>query len=107
MKVSKIQLNNLRSILKRVGEIDLDIQNTLFDINERETEELHYQLMDIADRIEAEIEILEIDNPELALRDTVRNPAKALMGGPTEAEAVRVLKEQFGYTDKELDTLRN
>jgi hypothetical protein len=67
MKVSKIQLNNLRSILKRVGEIDLDIQNTLFDINERETEELHYQLMDIADRIEAEIEILEIDNPELAL----------------------------------------
>ena len=66
MKVSKIQLNNLRSILKRVGEIDLDIQNTLFDINERETQELHYQLMDIADRIEAEIEILEIDNPELA-----------------------------------------
>jgi len=66
MKVSKIQLNNLRSILHRVGEIDLDIQNTLFDINERETEELHYQLMDIADRIEAEIEILEVDNPELA-----------------------------------------
>jgi len=66
MKVTNIKLNNLRSILKRVGEIDLDIQNTLFDINERETEELHYQLMDIADRIEAEIEILEIDNPELA-----------------------------------------
>ena len=66
MKVSKIRLNNLRSILNRVGEIDLDIQNTLFDINERETEELHYQLMEIADRIEAEIEILEIDNPELA-----------------------------------------
>jgi len=40
------------------------------------------------------------------LRDTVRNPAKALMGGPTEAEAVRVLKEQFGYTNKQLDTLR-
>jgi len=66
MKVSKTRLNNLRSILNRVGELDDDIQNTLFDINERETEELHYQLMDIADRIEAEIEILEIDNPELA-----------------------------------------
>jgi hypothetical protein len=66
MKVSKIRLNNLRSILNRVGELDDDIQNTLFDINERETEELHYQLMDIADRIEAEIEILEIDNPKLA-----------------------------------------
>jgi hypothetical protein len=66
MKVSKIRLNNLRSILNRVGELDDDIQNTLFDINERETEELHYQLMDIADRIEAEIEILEVDNPKLA-----------------------------------------
>jgi hypothetical protein len=65
MKVSKIRLNNLRSILNRVGELDDDIQNTLFDINERETEELHYQLMDIADRIEAEIEILEVDNPNL------------------------------------------
>ena len=62
MKVSKIRLNNLRSILNRVGEIDLDIQNTLFDINERETEELHYQLMEIADRIEAEIDQLEVDD---------------------------------------------
>ena len=62
MKVSKIRLNNLRSILKRVGEIDLDIQDMLFDINERETEELHYQLMDIADRIEAEIDQLEVDD---------------------------------------------
>jgi len=41
------------------------------------------------------------------LKDTVRNPAKALMGGPTEAEAVRVLKERFGYTEKQLDTLRD
>lgn len=41
------------------------------------------------------------------LKDTVRNPAKALMGGPTEAEAVTVLKEKFGYTDKQLDKLRN
>lgn len=62
MKVSKIRLNNLRSILDRVGELDDDIQNTLFDINERETEELHYQLMDIADRIEAEIDHVEVDD---------------------------------------------
>ena len=41
------------------------------------------------------------------LKDTVRNPAKALMGGPTEAEAVRVLKEKFGYTEKQLDKLRD
>lgn len=40
------------------------------------------------------------------LKDTVRNPTKALMGGPTETEAVRVLKERFGYTDKQLDILR-
>ena len=62
MKASKIRLNNLRSILNRVGELDDDIQNTLFDINERETEELHYQLMDIADRIEAEIDRVEVDD---------------------------------------------
>jgi len=41
------------------------------------------------------------------LKDTVRNPMKALMGGPTEAEAVRVLKEKFGYTEKQLDKLRD
>jgi len=67
MKVSKTKLNNLRSILNRVGELDVDIQGHLFDINERLTESIHYELEEIADRIEAEIEILEIDNPELAL----------------------------------------
>ena len=41
------------------------------------------------------------------LKDTVRNPAKALMGGPTEREAEQMLKERFGYTDKQVDTLRD
>ena len=66
MKVSKTRLNNLRSILNRVGELDNDIQDQLYDINERLTEIIHYELLEIEDRIEAEIEILEIDNPELA-----------------------------------------
>jgi hypothetical protein len=66
MKVSKTKLNNLRNILDRVSELDVDIQGHLFDINERLTESIHYELEEIADRIEAEIEILEIDNPELA-----------------------------------------
>lgn len=66
MKVSKTKLNNLRNILYRLGELDDDIQDTLFDINEKLTENIHYELSEIWDRIESEIEILEVDNPELA-----------------------------------------
>jgi len=54
--MTKTELNNLRNCLERVHELDVDIQDSLFAINERETEELHYALQDIADRIEAEIE---------------------------------------------------
>ena len=41
------------------------------------------------------------------LKDTIRNPAKALMGGPTEREAEQMLCEQFGYTPEQIDKLRN
>ena len=54
--MTKTELNNLRNCLERVHELDVDIQDSLFATNERETEELHYALMNIADRIEAEIE---------------------------------------------------
>ena len=54
--MTKTELNNLRNCVERVHELDTDIQSTLFATNERETEELHYVLQDIADRIEAEIE---------------------------------------------------
>jgi len=54
--MTKTELNNLRNILERVHELDADIQASLFATNERETEELHYALQDIADRIESEIE---------------------------------------------------
>ena len=54
--MTKTELNNLKNILERVHELDADIQDSLFATNERETEELHYVLQDVADRIEAEIE---------------------------------------------------
>ena len=54
--MTKTELNNLKNCLERVHELDADIQDSLFATNERETEELHYALQDIADRIEAEIE---------------------------------------------------
>ena len=54
--MTKTELNNLKNILERVHELDTDIQASLFATNERETEELHYTLQDIADRIESEIE---------------------------------------------------
>lgn len=64
MKDSEIKLNNLRSILNRVGELDDDIQNTLPDSLRCcvVRQEIHYQLMDIADRIEAEIARVEVDD---------------------------------------------
>lgn len=64
MKVSKTKLNNLRNILDRVSELDADIQDQLFDINEQLTEVIHYELLEIEDRIEEQIELLEIDNPD-------------------------------------------
>jgi len=54
--MTKTELNNLKNVLERVHELDTDIQVTLFATNERETEELHYALMNIADRIEAHVE---------------------------------------------------
>jgi len=54
--MTKTELNNLRAILDRIHELDADIQATLFDTDERETEKLHYTLQDIADRIEAHVE---------------------------------------------------
>jgi rubrerythrin len=38
--------------------------------------------------------------------DTVRNPAKAFLGGPSEKEAVEILKTKFGYTDAQIKKLR-
>lgn len=39
------------------------------------------------------------------LRDTVRNPLKSLLGGPTLSEAMEILVVKFGYTKKDLDLL--
>lgn len=38
--------------------------------------------------------------------DTVKNPMKSLMGGPSEKEAINILKSDFGYTDKDIKKLR-
>jgi len=37
--------------------------------------------------------------------DTVKNPNKSLMGGPTKAEAIKILKTKFGYTDEQIKKL--
>ena len=39
------------------------------------------------------------------LRDTVANPNKALLGGPSYEEAKRVLRKKYGYTDEQLNKL--
>ena len=44
---------------------------------------------------------------ESICRDTVRNPAKGLfLGGPDAEEAEQILREQFNYTDKQIQRLK-
>ncbi len=38
--------------------------------------------------------------------DTVKNPDKSLLGGPSEEEAIEILKKKFGYTDKDIQKLQ-
>ena len=38
--------------------------------------------------------------------DTIKNPSKGLLGGPTAAEAEKVLKVKFGYTDTQIKKLK-
>jgi hypothetical protein len=38
--------------------------------------------------------------------DTLENPSKALMGGPSVSEAREILTEKFGYTNEQLDWLQ-
>jgi len=62
MKASQIKLNNIRSILHRVGELDHDVQSQLFDIDEQITESIHYELSRIEVGILDLIAELEVDN---------------------------------------------
>jgi hypothetical protein len=46
-------------------------------------------------------------NQHRILRDTVRNPAKGMfLGGPRAEQAELILKSKFGYTDKDIQSLR-
>lgn len=43
---------------------------------------------------------------ERICRDTVRNPAKGLLGGPSATEAEQTLREKFGYSDARITKLK-
>lgn len=38
--------------------------------------------------------------------DTIKNPDKALLGGPSVKEAEEILRKKFGYTQKQIDQLK-
>jgi len=38
--------------------------------------------------------------------DTVKNPAKGMMGGPSAEEAEKTLRNKFGYTDTQIAKLK-
>ena len=46
------------------------------------------------------------ENQKKTAIDTVKNPAKALLGGPSEKEAIEILKTKFGYTDDQIKKLQ-
>ena len=43
---------------------------------------------------------------EKIAKDTVKNPDKALLGGPSVEEAEKMLKDKFGYTDAQIKKLK-
>jgi len=43
---------------------------------------------------------------EKIAKDTVKNPDKALLGGPSVEEAEKILKNKFGYTDAQITKLK-
>lgn len=38
--------------------------------------------------------------------DTIKNPRKSLLGGPSYEEAVEILKRKFDYSDEEIEKLK-
>ena len=38
--------------------------------------------------------------------DTVKNPSKSLLGGPSPEEAEKILKDKFGMSDKQIAKLK-
>lgn len=41
------------------------------------------------------------------LIDTIKNPLKGkFLGGPTEEDAIEILKNKYGYTDADIEKLR-
>ena len=54
---------------------------------------------------EAEANATDIQQKKIAI-DTIKNPAKALLGGMSEEQAVKILKTVHKYTDKQITKLR-
>ena len=41
------------------------------------------------------------------LKDTVKNPLKGVfLGGPSAEESEKILRDKFGYTDKQISNLK-
>lgn len=39
------------------------------------------------------------------LKDTIRNPNKALLGGPSVKDSEKILKDKFGLSDRDIEKL--
>ena len=54
---------------------------------------------------EAEANATDIAQKKIAI-DTIKNPAKALLGGPSEEDSIKVLKGKYHYTDAQIKKLK-
>jgi len=46
-----------------------------------------------------------MNHQEKILRETVKNPLLYLLGGLNSDESIKVLKEKFSYTDRQINKL--
>ena len=53
----------------------------------------------------AEANAADIAQKKIAI-DTVKNPAKSLLGGPSEEESIKILKGKYHYTDAQIKKLK-
>ena len=54
---------------------------------------------------EAEANATDIAQKKIAI-DTIKNPAKALLGGPSEEDSIKILKGKYHYTDAQIKKLK-
>ncbi len=95
-----VKINMSKDKLKRMSDDNLCV---LYDIAERKGE---LKKESYKERLNSFKEDIFDDRQKKIAIDTVKNPKKALLGGPSVDEAIKILKTQFKYTDDMIKKLQ-